>query len=450
MSPEATHESSLGLPLGLLVAAALVALNAFYVGAEFSLVRARPSRIKALARTGSRSAILADRLVSNLDETLSVCQVGITLASLALGWIGEPVFAAMMRRVLGPLDPWLGSLSITVSIATAFLIITFLHIVLGELVPKSIGIAMAERAALWIAIPLRVSQLALYPLVAVLNFCAQLFLRPFKLDSSQAHADPSEDEIKQSILRSRERGAIGPVQARLLEGILPFSRRRSRDVMVPLARVALVDLRQPWPAIVQLIINERYSRYPLFDGDYDRIARVIHTKTLLPFLADSSTAPDLMKLSQPAPVIPDTLSLERLLAALQTAHAHMAIVANEYGHTVGIVTIEDVLEELVGELRDEFDQEEVDPVRSRPGGGYLLDPVLPIDRALELIGESFELPDGVHTLSGLLQAELGRIPRRGDSVPFGDKHRLEASAVQGTRVLEVALIPIPSGSVSSS
>lgn len=429
------------LPLGLLIALALVVLNGFFVGAEFALVRVRPSRLKALARLGSKPAEIADHLVHHLDETLSVCQVGITLTSLGLGWIGEPVFAVLMRRLLGPADPWLGSFSLTVSLASAFFLITFLHVVLGELVPKSMAIALAERLSLTLAPPLRLCQWLLFPLVALLNGAARLVLRPLRLPDPHENADPSVDEMKQLIARSVERGAIGPLQGRMLENLFPFAKRRARDVMVPLARVATLDLREPWVRLLARIRDEGYSRYPLHSGDLDRISRVLHTKALLPTLITGTAPPDLLVLAQPCPIVPETLPLERLLATLQASRAHMTIVANEYGSTVGIVTLEDVIEELVGELRDEFDAEEIDPIRARPGGGYLLDPALPVDRAAELIADTPELPEGVHTVAGLLQTELGRLPQTGDSIAFGATHRLVAAHVQGTRILEIALIP---------
>lgn len=428
--------------LGILLAFVVVLLNAFFVAAEFALVRVRPSRLKALARRGSRRAQLADQLAHNLDETLSVCQVGITLTSLALGWIGEPVFASLMSRVLSPADPWLGTAAPIASMASAFVVITFLHVVLGELVPKSMAITLSEKVSLAVAAPLRFCQVALYPLVALLNLSARAVLRPLNLVDVSEHADPSLDELKQLILRGQERGAIGPVQARMLENLFPFAKRRARDVMVPLSRVATLDLRQPWEALLQKIRDEAYSRYPLHEGDPDRIGRILHTKTLLPYLVSGSKPPDLAALGQAVAIIPETLPLEKLLAQLQTSRAHMALVANEYGNTVGIVTLEDVLEELVGELRDEFDTEELDPVRTRPGGGYLLDPALSLARAFDLIGDVPDLPEGVHTVAGLLQSVLGRVPRSGDSIPFGSTHRLVAAAVQGPRILEVALVPV--------
>jgi CBS domain containing-hemolysin-like protein len=431
----------LGVGLALLV----VGLNGFFVAAEFALVRVRPSRLRALAKRGSRRAQVADRLAHNLDETLSVCQVGITLTSLALGWIGEPVFATLMRRLLGPADPLLGTLAPAASMVTAFVAITFLHVVLGELVPKSIAIALAERVAIALAAPLRLCQVALYPLVLLLNPSARAVLRPLNLGDASEHADPGLDELKLLLQRAQERGTIGAGQALLIENLFPFAARRAREVMVPLSRVVMLDVTQPWPELRRTIEREGYSRFPLHSGDADRISRVLHIKALLPALGVGRDPGDLMALAQPAPVIPQTLSLERLLTQLQSTHAHMAVVANEYGNTVGIITLEDVLEELVGELRDEFDAEEVDPIRPRPDGGYLLDPAVALDRALDLIGDAPELPEGVHTVGGLLQAELGRVPVAGDHVPFGSRHNLVAVSVQGPRILEVALVPSTPG-----
>ncbi|MBP7147343.1 MAG: HlyC/CorC family transporter [Acidobacteria bacterium] len=432
---------SLGASL-LFVAAALVLVgaNALFVAAEFALVSVRPGRLRALVRQGNRRAARALYLVQHLDATLSVCQVGITLASLGLGWLGEPAFAKLFAALFSPAASWIGPAALSASFVAAFLLITMLHVVLGELVPKSVAIALAEPVAVNLAFPLRAFWLASWPLVALLNRSAWLILKPFGLARAGTETMPhSAEEIRTILARSALHGQIGALQAALVENLFRFARGRARDVMVPRSRVVALDLTRPLPELLARVQEEGYSRYPLMLEDLDHLVGILHVKDLFPALA-AGTTPDLRKMARPPLVVPENLRLERLLLMFQQARSHMAIVADEYGGTTGIVALEDVLEELVGELRDEFDVGEVDPVRARPGGGFILDPGLPASRAAELVRSAPEVPENVHTVAGLLQSELGHVPKAGEKVPFGD-HELVASAVHGTRVTEVQLVP---------
>lgn len=425
------------------LAVVLIAINALFVAAEFALVRARPARLRALAREGDRGAAGALGLVERLTDTLAVCQVGITLCGLALGYIGEPAFAHMLTwvfsRVLDPL-PGAERFALPLSIGASFLLVTVLLVVLGEIVPKRIAVGSAERIAALLSLPIRVFALAFKPLVWALNGLSRATLRLFGLDVQAKEAGHSRDEIRQLLALSMRSGEFGTVEATLLDNLFRFSKRRARDAMVPRARVIALDLSQPVPSLLALARNEGYSRYPLIERDLDHVVGIVLVKELANLPPTAATS-DLRRITRPALIVPDTLSLDRLLRRFQAERAHFAVVADEYAAVVGIVTLEDVLEELVGELRDEFDVEEQDPVRPLPGGGFALDPALPVDRVLELVGDPPEPPEGVHTLAGLLQAELGRIPNTGDRVPFGAAHELVAAAVQGTRILRVELLP---------
>jgi CBS domain containing-hemolysin-like protein len=435
-----------GAGLYIAIALALVAVNAFFVAAEFALVRVRPGRLKALARQGRRGAAMAHYLVQHLDQTLSVCQVGITLTSLGLGWVGEPAFATLFERVFDPAAPWLGTAAKTASFASAFFLITFLHVVLGELVPKSVAIAISERVSTAIAYPLRGFWLLSWPLVWVLNQAALLFLKPLGIRFEGEGAAHSLEEIHAILARSVDSGQLGSVPAAVLQNALRFGRRRARDAMVPRARVVALDLSLPLPELLQQIEREQYSRYPVIWEDFDQLIGVLHVKDLMRALADERAKPDLRKLARRALVVPETLALEKLLMAFQAQHEQFAVVADEYGGVTGIITLEDVLEELVGELRDEFDAGEEDPVRRRPGGGWVLDPVVTLDRVAELVPGPAELPEGVHTVTGFMQSELGRLPRPGDSVPWGEGYRIVATRVDGTHLAEVELLPVaPAG-----
>lgn len=436
-------EPPAGYPVAIAVAVALVGANALFVMAEYALVRVRPSRLQELAQRGGRRAALALRLVRRLDESISICQVGITLCGLGLGYLAEPAFARVLTLAFGGLLVRItgtpARLLEPASLALSFLIVTFLLVVLGELIPKRLTIAETERVALATAGPLRVFGFVAWPLVVLLNGAARWLVRLLRLERSAEDATHSREEILQLLVMSAQRGQLGTLEFSLLENLFRFSRRRARDAMVPRGRVLALDLSRPAAEAVARARNEGYSRYPLIEGDLERVVGIVHVKDLPP-AGDASEA-DLRRIARLPLIIPDTLSLERLLRRFQLERAHMAVVADEYGAVVGIVTLEDVLEELVGELRDEFDAEEQDQVRVRSGGGWILDPTLPLDRAAELVADPPEPPEGIHTLAGLLQSELGRIPEPGDRIPFGADHELVAAAVQGTRILRVELVP---------
>ncbi|GAB4369311.1 MAG: hemolysin family protein [Acidobacteriota bacterium] len=435
------HQSPGTIVLAIVAAIVLVVANAGFVAAEFALVKVRPARLEALAAAGSRRARSALWLARRLDETLSVCQVGITLTSLGLGWLGEPAFGVLFERLLAPAEPWLGALSLSVSVGFAFFTITFLHVVLGELVPKTLAIQTAERVSLAIAWPLRAFRLAAWPLVVLLNGSAQVIMRVTRVGQTTEASAHSRDEIRQLVAASMAHGALSAREADLLDNLFHFSERQAGDVMVPRSRVVALDADAPLDDVLATVREEAYSRYPVYRGSLDEVVGVLHVKDLFAAIAGGRPDGAWARLARRPVLIPGTMTLERLLRRFQLERTHLAIVLDEYGGVAGIVTLEDVLEELVGELRDEFDSEEVDEVRPRPGGGYILDPVVAVDRVVSLVDGAPEVPDEVRTVAGLMQAALGRLPEAGDRVPFGKDHELVATAVDGTRIQRIELVP---------
>lgn len=432
-------QRALEIVLNILAVALLVLANALFVAAEFALVKVRPSRLRELAERGQSRARIAAYMAENLDATLSVCQVGITLASLALGWLGEPAFGALMAKLFAPAEPWLGPLSLTLSMGSAFFLITFLHVVLGELVPKTVAIDVAERVSLAVAWPLRLFWILAWPLVVSLNGTARLILRSMNFRFGSEGSAHSIEEIRQLVALSARHGQIDIREKELIENLLRFSEMTAQDVMVPRSRVAWLDVEAPIGATLQLVREEEYSRYPLCKGDLEKVLGVLHVKAL--FQGDPEEL-DLENLARPPLMVPGTIDLETLLQRFRVDRGHLAIVIDEYGAVSGIVTLEDVLEELVGELRDEFDAEELDESRPRPGGGWILDPVFAVERASELVPDPPAIGEDIHTVAGLMQAELGRLPEPGDRIPFGAEHVLEARVVEGARVVRVDLIPL--------
>ena len=442
---ELTEQSAIQIIVNMLAVALLVLANALFVAAEFALVKVRPSKLREMAATGNGRAKVAAFMAENLDATLSVCQVGITLASLGLGWLGEPAFGALMERLFAPTEPWLGALSLTLSVGSAFFLITFLHVVLGELVPKTVAIDVAERVALAVAWPLRAFWIISWPLVVTLNGTARLILRALNFRLGREGSAHSIDEIRQLVVLSAHHGEIELREKELIENLLRFTELTAQDVMVPRSRVAWIDLQAPLETTLQVVREEEFSRYPLCDGDLEHVLGVLHVKALFRAVRSGGEGINLRKLARRPLMLPGTMDLEALLRRFQADRGHLAIVLDEYGAVSGIVTLEDVLEELVGELRDEFDAEELDEARPRPGGGWILDPVFAVERARELVPDAPPIPEEIHTVAGLMQAELGRLPREGDRIDFGPGHVLEAKLVEGARLLRIDLIPSEKG-----
>ena len=360
--------------VGLALAAlGLVVLNGFFVLAEFAIVKVRATRLEELAAKGSADAAIARRVISQLDAYLSATQLGITLASLALGWIGEPAFHALFASLFDWAGGWLSAASHGVALVASFLLITFLHVLVGELAPKSIAIAHPERAALFSARPLVFFYRAFLPILWVMNGAARALLRllgvPPASDEEQAY---SEEELRSILGASQERGGFSFHHLLLLENAFDFGELRVRDVAVPMDRVAFLDAGRPWAENAAVIRERRLSRYPLREGG--RLTGMVHVKSIAMDLIDGRT-PNLSAHRRDVVRVGDDVLVEAALRRLQAAGEHMGIATGPSGEPRGVFTLEDIVEELVGDIRDEFE-------RRRPvllgdllePGSVLLDP----------------------------------------------------------------------------
>jgi len=418
--------------LGRLAAVMLLVLaNGFFVAAEFALVGLRRSRIEALAANGNRNARRVLRLLDNLNAYLSAAQLGITLASLALGWIGEPALASLLE---GPLAGRVSDTARhTIAFAVAFTTITALHIVLGEQAPKLLGLERAERVALAVAWPMELFyRLFSWPIRA-LDWASARTVTLLGLKASPAHASAhTAEELRQLIDLSHRGGQLKPSQRAILSRALEFSGLTARDAMVPRPAVEAVAENMSLDEIVTRIRESGYSRLPVYRESLDEIVGIIHTKELLAFW-DNREGFALAAVLHPANFVPDSMRLDAVLRRMQEGRYHFAIVTDEHGGVEGVITLEDLLEEIVGEIQDEFDDEAQQLVRRRPDGTHLLDGSLPVRSANRRLG--LGLPeDGVyHTLAGFLMAQSGRVLSEGDTVTFGeaeftvlqsDRHRI--------------------------
>jgi CBS domain containing-hemolysin-like protein len=426
--------------LYILLALGLVLLNAFFVATEFAIVTVRSTRVEELVASGLRRAAAVRIVLRDLNGYLSACQLGITLASLGLGWVGQPAFSRLMAPLFSGLEAGHSVAARTAALSAAFLLITVLHVVVGEQAPKILALERAESVALLVSRPIRLFRMALFPLIALLNGAAALAVRALGLappaEGAGAH---SEEELRLILAGSHAAGEISATHARLLENALDFADRTVRQIMVPRGDVVFLDVNSPYAANLAAARSGGHTRYPLCDGDLDHVIGVVNIKDL--FLSPPATGEvlDLRWVAREPLLLPESLRLERALAIFQKQHLHMGIVLDEYGGTSGMVTLEDVLEELTGEIQDEFDQEP--PKVLDAGGGRLsVDAALPLDAAREKLGFEVEADEGVDTFGGLAVVRLGRIAKVGDSVEIGGR-RVEVTRVHGSRILRLLVHP---------
>jgi CBS domain containing-hemolysin-like protein len=342
----------------LLLVVLLIAGNFFFVAAEFAITRARPTEVAELESEGARGAASLRHAVDHIDAYLSACQLGITLCSIGLGLAGEPAFAHLLGPVLEPLGRWAGVGAAAVSFAVAYTLLSTLHVVVGELAPKSLAIARTRPTGLALAPPMRLFYVATRPAVDLLNWLGNLVLRPFGIPPAReaGHAPHSEGELRQLVRQSRQEGLIDPEEHEFTDNVFTFGDRRVRDAMVPGPQVELLSTDQSIADAVTQVAEARHTRYPLCepDGGLEAAVGLVHAKDLLRASREDGDG-DLRGLARPLRRVPDATMLDDLLEDLRRDRQHMAVVVDEHGTAVGAITLEDVLEEIVGEIEDEFD-----------------------------------------------------------------------------------------------
>lgn len=418
--------------LAVALACLLVALNGFFVAFEFAIVKVRPTRIEELIRKNRSGAVLVRRMLADIDGYLSATQLGITLASLGLGWIGEPAFARLLGyplELIGISDAaWLHR----ISLALAFITITFLHIVLGELAPKTLAIVRAESVAIGAAYPMRWFYVLLYPLIWLLNSIARAVLRVAGLGASEAsHVDHhSEEEIRIILHQARSAGLLSADRSDLLRRAMSLSAKTARHLMVPRNDVIFLDTEVSYEENMQMAKESGHSRFPLCNGALDEVVGLVN---MLDVLRAARSGPvNFSEFAQPIAFFPEMMSGERLLREFRTRHATMAIVVDEYGGASGIITPNDIVTAVMGELEDV--QEEVVPL---PGGAYEVEGVAPIEEIEERLRIHLPTTD-MRTIAGFLMERLGRMPRMGDRVSESG-YLFQVTEVQGPRVRSVRI-----------
>lgn len=425
----------------LLSVIALVALNGFFVAAEFAIVKIRDTQLQPLINRHNRRAKMAGRIVKNLDASLSATQLGITLSSLGLGWIGEPVFAALLQPVMSWLQIESPEVRHTISFAVGFTIITFLHIVLGELAPKSLAITKPVPTTLWVAYPLHWFARASFPFIWALNKTSLALLRQVGIEpASEGELAHSEEELRLLLTPAPRHGAAGASRDIVLNAF-DLRQRVAREVMRPRREITTLDVATPLASALETAGQLRFSRLPVVEnGNLDRALGFLHVKDLYAAHRQAGTVRDLLPHMKKLVYVPETARLERLLQIFLERKVHMALVVDEYGGTVGLVTLENILEELVGQIQDEFDQEKPLLVKQNEST-WLVDGALPLHDLAELAGEPLS-EEGVTTASGWVTHKLGGFPKHDDVIRVGP-HELRVEEMDGARVARLRLIKLP-------
>jgi CBS domain containing-hemolysin-like protein len=419
----------------LLATLALVLLNGFFVAAEFALVKVRGSRLAEMAREEKPFAKTAQWMAKRLDRSLSACQLGITMASLGLGWIGEPAIARMLEPLFHAVGATSPALVHTLAFAIAFTIITAVHLVIGEQAPKIYAIRRPGRAARLCALPLKWFYVLSYPLLTGLNASTAFILRRVGIESSAEHDAPhSEEELRALLSQAHAHGELTRSEHRLLDAVFEFNDTVALQIMVPRVDVEFFDVNKPFAEAMDKTRRTRHTRYPLCEGSLDKILGFVHTKDLL-HVRDRQ-AFDLRTVCHPPKYVPETMALGRLLDLFRGSRQHLAFVVDEYGSVVGIVTLENVLERIVGPLQDEFDDESpaVVPEGSQSfavqGGARL-------DEVNDALQTEFRAR-GAETMAGLVTAQLGRIAKAGDRVEL-EGAVAEVLEARGSRPIRIRI-----------
>lgn len=436
--------------LGLVAVIALVAMNGFFVAAEFSLVGARRTRIAQLADEGNAGAKAAQQAMQHLDSYIAATQLGITLASLALGWVGEPAIAHVFEPLLHALlpDESVSAVSHSISVVIAFSIVTILHIVLGELVPKSIALQRPESTSILIARPVTWFLRIFRPIIWLMNGIGNTIVRWLGFEATGEHASVhSAEELEMLVHSSREAGLIQESEEKLLRRVFDFSDIRVEEIMQPRVEVDAIAIDAPLLDVLQHVADHHHSRYPVYQDTIDNVVGLLLTKDLLDLLVrqpdllhHKDTIFDLKPLLRTPLFVPGTLGVDKLLERMQQSKTHLAIVIDEYGGMAGVATMEDIIEQLVGEVRDEFDGEETNPILSE-GDISVVDGLVSLNEIIERFGDPGGEPEFT-TIGGFVAERLNRIPSPRDKVAFGD-YDLRVDEMEGMRVSKVRFIKHP-------
>ncbi|MDQ1145932.1 CBS domain containing-hemolysin-like protein [Bacillus sp. SORGH_AS 510] len=424
----------------LIIIAILIAFTAFFVSYEFAIVKIRGSRIDQLVAEGNKNAIAAKTIVSNLDEYLSACQLGITVTALGLGWLGEPT----VEHILHPLFVHLNlpeSVSGVMSFVLAFASVTFIHVVVGELAPKTIAIQKAEAVTLTFAKPMILFYKIMYPFIKALNGSARMVTGIFGLKPASEHEIAhSEEELQLIISESYKSGEINQSEYKYVNNIFEFDDRHANEIMVPRTEIVAFDISQSLDECLQIVTEENYTRYPVIDGEKDNIIGMVNMKEVFTeYIKGKNVETSIAEYVRPVIQVIESIPIHDLLVKMQKERVHMAILMDEYGGTAGLVTVEDILEEIVGEIRDEFDADEVPDINKISETKTIVDGKVLIDEINDLFGLDIENTD-MDTIGGWIMSEKIDVIE-GDTVQYNN-YEFKVIEIDGYHIKSLQILKI--------
>jgi CBS domain containing-hemolysin-like protein len=431
--------------LRLFGVAALVFANGFFVAAEFALVSVRRTRVEELVQQGRPGAGAVKRALHDPDRFIAATQLGITIASLGLGWLGEPALARFIEPVvlLFP-ERWVGLASHSISAAIAFGVITFLHVVVGELMPKSIALQKPESTALMVAQPTLLTEILFKPAIWALNGTGNFLLKLIGMRAAAGHEMVhSVEELKMLVEASEESGVLEDTERDMLHAVFDFAEVTAHEVMVPRTEMIAINADAPLPELIHLAVKHPYSKFPVYENDLDHILGVAHVKDLVRVQHDQRRAATVRGLIRETIFAPDTLRLDALLQEFRAKRQHLAIVLDEYGGTAGLVTLDDLMSRIVGEVRDPFDKSAPE-IQRLPDGSALVNGLTLIETVNETFG--LNLQDAFYdTIAGFVLGRLGRMAKVGDVVET-DGVRLKVEALDGLRIARLSVFHLSKSS----
>jgi len=434
LGAEGEDASPSGVFTRLFIILLLIFLNGFFVASEFALVKVRSSQLDLLEEEGNRRASLANHVISNLDAYLSATQLGITLASLALGWIGQPYVASLLAPALYHIGISSKAVVDGISITMGFALITYFHIVLGELTPKTVSIRKALETSLWVSAPLHLFYLIFRPAIWFLQVSAAGILRLLRLDPvAENELGHSEEELRVILTESDSKAEVPRLSKELLINALDFRRRVVRDIMTPRGDVIYLDAEDSFEANLQVALESNHTRFPLVQSHLDNTIGLIHIKDLMKEM--KKPKPDLLAVKRDLLPVPEFMPLEKLLNTFLAKRMHLALVVDEFGGAVGIVTLDNVLEELVGEIKDEFDQDPAREFVRLNEEEFVVQGQLNLYELQELADLNLENPE-VSTIGGYVVQLLGHLPKQGEQVQIED-YLVTITQTDGLRIFQL-------------
>ena len=423
--------------VNLLMVALLILMTAFFVATEFAIVKIRATRIDYLIESGNKQAIHVKKILDNLDGYLSACQLGITVTALGLGWLGEPT----VMRILSPIFNELNvnaTISSIMSFAIAFFTITYLHVVIGELAPKTIAIQKAEAVTLFLAKPLIIFYKVMYPFIWLLNGSARQFIRLFGFKPIDSHeAAHSEEELRIILSESYESGEINKAEMTYVNNIFEFDERLAKEIMVPRTEMVCFYKEDSFDANIEVVYDGQFTRYPVADGDKDNIVGLVNIKEIFTGRFEKDTPISIEKYIRPIIHVSEATPIKQLLLKMQKERIHMAIVNDEYGGTAGLVTVEDILEEIVGEIRDEFDVNEIALIEKESNDTLIVSGKLQLEEVNELLGIHLDNED-IDTIGGWIFTK--NLEAKEGTVVEHDGYQFIVEEIDGYQVKKIKIV----------